>query len=71
MSLCRVMQLDFMHGWGRYDDRGVELYSDRDLAFGADYAQGYIDEGETHDLIGGFELVAFRDWCRQQLCAAP
>ena len=63
MSLCYLMQSDFKHGTGRYDDLGAELYSVRDLQFGAAYAQGYIDEGETTDLIGGFNLAAFRDWC--------
>ncbi len=67
MSLCYLMQSDFKHGTGRYDERGTELYSDRDLQFGADYAQGYLDEGETRDLIGGFDLAAFRDWCLRSL----
>jgi hypothetical protein len=65
------MQLDFLEQTGRYDDRGAQLYSERDLEFGLDYARGYIDEGETHDLIGGFELAAFRDWCEIQLRGLP
>lgn len=67
MSLCSVMQSDFKHGTGRYDERGAELYSERDLRFGYDYASGYLEEGETVDLIGGFDLRAFRDWCAAKL----
>ena len=67
MSLCRLMKDDFKYGTGRHDERGAELYSDYDLAFGVAYAQGYIDEGETHDLIGGFDLAAFREWCAKSL----
>lgn len=70
MSLCGLMQMDFKFGTGRREpDTGQELYSDRDLQFGVDYCTGWLAEGETRDLIGGFDLVAFRDWCLLQLHA--
>ena len=67
MSLCKIMQLDFTDGTGRYDDDGSEMYSDSDLAFGIDYAEGWLAQGYTYDKIGRFDLVRFRDWCESQL----
>ena len=67
MSLCYLMQSDFKHGTGRYDDRGAELYSLYDLDFGYHYASGWLEAGETSDLIGGFDLAEFRDWCALKL----
>lgn len=67
MSLCQIMQDDFMYGWGRYDDHGREGYSDRDLAYGIQYAQDYLDQGVTREPLRKFDLEQFRDWCRSQL----
>ena len=70
MSLCSLMQSDFKYGTGQYDDRGEALYTDYDLRFGVSYAEGWMEEGETRDLIGGFDLAAFRDWCKAKLAAS-
>ncbi len=71
MSLCRNMVNDFMFAWGdREPVTGEPLYDKRDLAFGAQYARGYAAEGETHDLISGFELIPFAEWCERKLTAS-
>ena len=68
MSLCRNMVNDFMFGWGDVEPTtGETLYVEYDLEFGADYARGYMAEGETHDLISGFDLLEFRKWCELKL----
>src|SRR5258708_39075878 len=71
MSLCRNMVNDFMFAWGdREPVTGEPLYDKRDLAFGAQYARGYAAEGETHDLISGFELKPFAEWWERKLKAS-
>ena len=68
MTLCRIMQDDFKFGYGRFDEvTGAELYEDGDLAFGIQYAEDWLREGRTQDLIGDFDLAAFRQWCEEQL----
>ena len=67
MSLCGLLQWDFLHGTGRHDECGAERYSDSDLDFAIDYAHGYLEDGYTTDLIGGFDLSAFAEWCECQL----
>ena len=66
MSLCRLMQDDFLHSTGRFDEAGVELYSDDDLHFGAEYARGWIEQGIMADPVGEFDLEEFAAWCGQQ-----
>jgi hypothetical protein len=70
VSLCRLMQFDFTHGTGRYDERGNELYSDNDLRFGIAYATDYLAEGITRDEFGGFDFEPFRRWCLSKFEAA-
>jgi hypothetical protein len=68
MSLCRLMQFDFMDGTGRYcPETDQELYSDQDLAYGRQYALDYLAAGETHEPLMGFDLRAFAEWCAAQL----
>jgi len=68
MSLCGLMQMDFKYGTGRYDEKtGAELYSDYDLRYGIEYAEGWMSDGETRDLIGQFDLAEFAAWCKEQL----
>ena len=64
MTLCKLMQMDFLHDTGRYDEFGNELYSDTDLNFGEKYAVGYLNEGIKVDPVGGFDLCDFANWCR-------
>ena len=64
--LCRLMQWDFMEGTGRYDEDGAELYSVRDLEYGAQYASDYLAEGITKEPMMGFDLEQFREWCNAQ-----
>ena len=61
------MQFDFTDQTGRYDDEGHELYTDKDLRFGADYADWLLSEGYTEEPLYRYDLAAFRDWCLAQL----
>lgn len=70
MSLCCLMQLDFTDAIGRYDEAGQERYSDRDLAYGRQYALDYLSIGITHEPMRGFDLQAFTDWCEAQIVRA-
>ena len=65
MSLCTLMQLDFMEGTGRFDDSGAELYDDNDLAYGYQYALDYLAAGEVVEPLMKFDLSDFADWCRK------
>lgn len=66
MALCCIMQTDFMYGWGRYDEAGLEGYSDRDLDYGAVYAADHIAIGIFEEPMYGYDLRAFKAWCEQQ-----
>ena len=61
MSLCRLMVM-------AYEGNNPEHigYDDYDLKFGIGYATGYIEEGHTYDLIDGFDLKDFANWCRKK-----
>ena len=65
--LCPVMQMDFTDNTGRYDDRGVELYSDEDLRYGVLWATSYLADGFTHEPMKGYDLIAFGRWCQEKL----
>ncbi len=67
MSLCTLMQLDFMDGTGRFDQYNAELYSDSDLAYGYQYALDYLAAGVTIEPLMKFDLRAFADWCKKQV----
>ena len=68
MSICQVMIMDFMLGTGRYDDQGEELYSDRDLMVGKDYALDCMEfDGETVEAHHGYNLAEFNIWCTKKL----
>lgn len=64
------MQSDFKHATGRHDEKGNELYNESDLYRGFDYADGWLEAGETRDLIGNFDLAEFRRWCLSKFEAA-
>ena len=42
-------------------------YGEYDLEVGLDYCNGYLQEGYTVDLIGGFDLQDFHEWCERRL----
>lgn len=68
MSLCRLMVLDFMKGWGRIDeDTGMEMYDRRDIQVGLSYAEGYIEDGLIFEPFYKFRLSDFAAWCRKKL----
>lgn len=67
MSLCRVAQMDFQYGWGRYDDRGVELYDDNDLHDLIVFAADHLANGTTHEPLYHYDLAAFKQWCEIKL----
>lgn len=66
MSLCKLMQLDFLHHTGRFQD-GRELYSNEDLEQGKAYAVDYLQAGIRRDPLDGFSLRRFARWCHEQL----
>ena len=68
MSLCNIMQDDFMYGWGRYDGE-LEGYSDNDLRYGIQYAEDYLRIGVSKEPLRHFDLQAFKRWCSMQLKA--
>lgn len=62
MSLCRLMQMAFK---GTNPDHiGFDSY---DLVYGIRYAENWLAEGLTHDLIGDFNLAEFKAWCENEL----
>ena len=65
-----LMQMDFIEGTGRFDDIGAELYSERDLAYGHQYALDYLAVGIKTEPMMRFDLAAFADWCKNELDAA-
>lgn len=68
MSLCWLMQSDFLHGTGRYEpDTGEELYSNADLEYGRQYALDYLAEGITKEPLYGYDLAKFARWCEEKL----
>jgi len=56
MTLCKLMQLDFK---GKLDFTPEEAYDEYDLKKGIIYAEGWMQLGKTHDLIGDFSLQEF------------
>ena len=67
--LCPLMQLDFTDGTGRYDEACGERYSVNDLAYGIAWADNYLAEGYSREPMKGYDLKAFRNWCRTKLSA--
>ncbi len=65
--LCPLMQLDFTDGTGRFDEAGAERYGANDLNYGIVWAETYLAEGYTHEPMKGFDLAAFKAWCKKGL----
>ena len=62
MSLCGLMQMAF---------KGTNPehigFNDYDLEYGISYAEDWLQEGITYDLIGGFDMHEFAEWCKAEL----
>lgn len=70
MSLCWLMQSDFLHGTGDTDPVLKErLYSEYDLRYGIGYATDYLNAGVRREPLYGYSLYRFRAWCRRKLAA--
>lgn len=67
MAICRLMCLDFMEGTGRYEENGDARYSDSNLDEGAAYADWLLSDGYKTEPFYGFDLIAFRSWCVEEL----
>ena len=67
MSLCCLMVYDFKEQWGRFNEHGKELYSDRDLRFGIMYAEGFLERSITHEPFHKYDLKAFIAWAKEKL----
>lgn len=68
MSLCWLMQSDFLHGTGDQEPvTGERLYSEYDLRYGIQYATDYLNEGERREPLYHYSLWRFRAWCRRKL----
>lgn len=67
-QLCRNMVHCYQTGLRNWEPVLRErLYDRYDLEGGAEYAEGWMQEGYTTDLISGFDLDNFREWCEKKL----
>lgn len=64
MTLCRLLVLNFK---GKLTDLSPEDYDEYDLHGAIEYCEGWIEQGETEDIIDGFKLQDLKDWCINKL----
>lgn len=68
MSLCWLMQSDFLFGTGRMEEvLRRPMYNENDLHYGIVFASDYIAAGETLEPLHKWDLAAFRTWCEAKL----
>ncbi len=68
MSLCWLMQSDFLYGTGSVEPVTKEsLYTKYDLEYGWHFANDYLREGVRRAPLYGYSLWRFRAWCQRRL----